>query len=211
MTQHKTKLILALLTLMVSACTNYQTGLSKEAVADSNQGYIYGRFTQKGGGNLQLGAVLKNQDTKAEHLIQMDDPEDSVKVIAVPAGKYAWEETVFTKGWMKVEHSRKPVKNVVMKRPFVVTANKAHYLGDFTGVTSVSHSGNYIYSNWNMKPPLDKYRETTEEFHVLYPNLKSMRTVNIARYDAKDDAERKAKAAALLKLLEQYYNKGEDK
>lgn len=177
--------------LMLSSCASMIESpvLSVDYVPTDDNGYIYGRFdlvppeeellmiyfgASKMSGNdfyfgedPTIGIIVENLDTETQLSFRLEAEEDAIQMLAIPPGNYRivlLEYLCYEIGPELVEFDMEGYQN-----DFVVEANTAVYIGDFSG--SVGRDYNNIL-HWSLKPVANNYDETAYDLFRKYPFLR---------------------------------------
>lgn len=179
---HTTRVLMALgFAGALSGCISTWQPLSTKSQPTPKSSYLYGRFllqNQHVTFNSKANSIAINlyKVTPPQQTISLGlkTEEDAVYAVEVPPGTYR------ISGWSAGDDSRsKSFGNEDGHADIVVEPDKAYYIGDFTGKSSVKTYGNTISYRWFIDDVSYKFNKTDREFSSKYPNLLSLPHVNL--------------------------------
>jgi hypothetical protein len=160
--------------LLVAGCVGNAVTLDTAAAPKQGMGYLTGIFADSSTQSLpvrKLVITFENQETKTQHTVAFQKEGRELQLVEVPPGTYR------VAGWYLAGMFNNPIidgkpQGVLFTREFKVAADQVHYLGQFTGSSTVTNSGNMVYYNASIRPerifPAEADRQA---FSQRFPNF----------------------------------------
>lgn len=179
-----------LISLFFTGCTFVGTPvIETESEINPSAAYIYGNFSVHNEIDT-ISTLNLVQSPKIVYLIEStkdQEPnghiilskENTIKAIPLKPGKYAFGHILYTaKGQIK---SNKSILKDNIRVIENLEANKAYYIGDYTGNTKTERTGGGTIYSWNLSKPNNNFTSTTREFSDKFIKFKNIHKIDFTK------------------------------
>lgn len=178
MTNPLRMLILLFISAQLSACAMVQNALPTDAAIEPGFSYVYGDFRLAGNsGPTTIALALDHPTDFTTYLGLFDDATPSTYAVKIPPGQYSFGQVVYIDGAQL--YKRQPLNKNVKEITLTFKANKAYYLGDYSGEVSRVYTYRERTIHWQLTDFRNRYKGTTAALKKRYPQFANIETVNI--------------------------------
>ena len=140
--------------LLVAGCVGVARTVDTSATPKAGMGYLTGIFVDASTQTMPLRKLIvtfENNETKTQHTVEFQKEGRDLQLIEVPPGTY------HVASWNLANMFNNPMINgkpqgVLFRREFKVAPDQVHFLGQFTGSSTVTNAGTMVYYNAQIKP-----------------------------------------------------------
>jgi hypothetical protein len=141
-------------TLLIAGCVGVARTIDTASTPKPGMGFLTGIFVDASTQSMPIRKLLvtfENQETKTQHTVEFQKDGRDLQLLEVPPGTYRVSNWYLASMFNAPMITGKP-QGALFTREFKVAADQVHFLGHFTGTSTVTNSGNMVYYNAQLKP-----------------------------------------------------------